>query len=74
VRDEPERCARNSQVKDSEESTLGEGLHRNMLDDSCIDESLSSPWNMDTPVQHSLESGSSSGGNPTRKYLVLQMS
>jgi hypothetical protein len=64
----------NSQVKDSEEPTLGDGLHYNIFDDSCIDKSLSSSWNMDNPMQHSLDSGSSSGGNPTRKYLVLQMS
>lgn len=78
--DEAEPCARNNQVKYGEHLALDD-LHDITFDDSTfydsrIDESLFTPWIMDTPVQHSLDGGSSStsSGNPNCKYLVLQMS
>ena len=65
MRDEAEPCARNGQVKYDEGLALDD-LHDNTFDN----ESLFTPWIMDTPMQHTLDDGSSSSssGNPTCKY------
>jgi hypothetical protein len=75
VCDEAEPRAKNGQVEYGEELALDDLLDIT-FDDSCIDESLFAPWIMDTPMQHSLDGGSSSSssGSPPCKYLVLQMS
>ena len=75
VYDEAEPCTRNGQVKYSEELALDD-LHDITFDGSCIGESVFTPWIMVTPMQHSLDGGSSSSStsNSTCMYLALQMS
>lgn len=73
--DEAESWARNGQVDYGEELAFDD-LHDNTFDDSGIDEPLFGPWIMDSPMQHSTDGGSSlsGNGNPTCRYLDLQMS
>ncbi|KAI9661960.1 MAG: hypothetical protein M1821_009200 [Bathelium mastoideum] len=65
VCNEAEPCAKNVQVNYGEVLALDD-LHDITFDDSGIDESLLTPWIMDTPMQHSLDGGlsSSSSGTP----------
>ncbi|KAJ5128609.1 hypothetical protein N7448_002325 [Penicillium atrosanguineum] len=65
VCDEAEPCARDGHAKYGQELAVDD-LHDNKFD-GCIDESLFTPWIMDTPMQHSLDSRScsSSSGIPT---------
>ncbi|OQE20862.1 hypothetical protein PENFLA_c015G07558 [Penicillium flavigenum] len=70
--DEAEPGERTGQVK-----YLGlDDLHNNKLGDGCIDESLFTPWILDTPMQHSLDgrSSSSSSGIPTPAVDTITLS
>ena len=58
VRDEAEPCARNGRTDYGEELALDD-MDNNTFDDSGIDESFFGPWIMDSPMQHSTDSGSS---------------
>ncbi|KAE8376658.1 hypothetical protein BDV26DRAFT_305430 [Aspergillus bertholletiae] len=66
VCDDEEPCTGDGPVKHSQELALDD-LQDNRFEDGFLDESLFSPWVMDTPMQQSLDgrSSSTSSGNPT---------
>jgi hypothetical protein len=71
VCDEATPCAKDGPERYDEELAL-EDLHDITFNDNCMNESLFTPWILDTPMQYSLdgESSSSSSGDPTCKSFV----
>lgn len=62
--DEADSSTRNGQADSGEELAMDD-LHGITFDDSCMDESMFTPWMMDTLMQHNLDGGSISSSCST---------